>query len=78
MVVDSLKGANELPWREFLESSFMLRFCLLVVDLAGRLLLELALEVGTEREVGVGVDWLPAFSYSVMRAPFRRFVPCSC
>ena len=56
----------------------MLRFCLLVVDLAGRLLLELALEVGTEREVGVGVDWLPAFSYSVMRAPFRRFVPCSC
>ena len=56
----------------------MLRFCLLVVDLAGRLLLELALEVGTEREVGVGVDWLLAFSYSVMRAPFRRFVPCSC
>lgn len=50
----------------------MLRFCWLAVDLAGRLLLELALEVGTEREVGVGVgvDWLPAFSYSVMRAPF--------
>ena len=56
MVVDSLKGANELPWREFLESSFMLRFCLLVVDLVSRLLLKLALEVGTEREVGVGVD----------------------
>lgn len=67
-----------MPWREFLESSFTLRFCWLAVDLAGRLLPELAPEVGTEGEAGVGVDWLPAFSYSVIRAPFRRFVPCSC
>lgn len=78
VVVDSLKDTNELPWREFLESSFTLRFCCLAVDLVGRLLLELALEVGTEGEAGVGVDWLSAFSYSVIRAPFRRFVPCSC
>jgi hypothetical protein len=49
-----------------------------VVDLTSQLLLELALEVGTKREVGVGVDWLPAFSYSIMRALFQRFVPCSC
>jgi hypothetical protein len=48
----------------------------LAVDLTGRLLLGLALEVRAKGGAGV-VAWLPAFSYSVTRAPFRRFVPCS-
>ena len=75
VVVDSLRDAKELPWREFLESSLTFRFCCLAVALAGRLLLEPALEVGARRE---REGWLPAFSYPVMCAPFRRLVPCSC
>jgi len=53
----------------------MLRFRCLAVDLVGRLLLELALELGTDGEAGLGVDWLLAFASSVTRAPLRRFVP---
>ena len=49
----------------------------MAVDLTGRLLLGLALEVGARGEAGVRVALLPAFSYSVIRALFRRFVPCS-
>ena len=60
----------------------MLRFCCLAVDLTGRPLLRPALEVRAKGEAGVGVGvrvaWLPVFSYSVTRAPLRRFVPCSC
>ena len=50
VVVDSLRDAKELPWREFLESSLTFRFCCLAVALARRLLLEPALEVGARRE----------------------------
>jgi hypothetical protein len=74
VVISSSNGPNELLWREFLESSLTLRFCCLV-DLNGRLLPELILEVRAEGEAGVRV---PVFSYSVIRAPLRRLVPCSC
>jgi hypothetical protein len=56
----------------------MLRFCCLAVDLTGRPPLKPALEIRAKGEAGVGVAWLPVFLYSVTRALFRRFVPCSC
>ena len=46
----------------------------MLVALTRRLLLRPVLEVGAEAEVGV----LPAFSYSVICAPYERLLPCGC